>query len=121
MQTLLIVPLAEPAISLDGLAEGGHHFQVAEGALVDRPHRVVHEVGRDKQGKREYFRVIFCVFLQAVSALSVKEEDVVVLCGVEGGFRPHPDTLRAAGDRRVHLELNYEDVLLLFQSVATAC
>lgn len=121
MQTLLIVPLAEPAISLDGLAQSSHHLQIAEGALVNRPNRVIHEVRRDKQGKREYFSVILRVFLQAISALSVQKEDVVILGSVEGGFRPHPDSLRAAGDRRVDFELNYDDVLLLFQSVAAAC
>lgn len=121
MQTLLIVPLAEPAISLDGLAQGSHHFQIAERSLINRSNRVIHEVRRDKQRKREYFSVIIGVFLQAISALSVQKEDVVILGSVEGGFRPHPDALRAAGDRGVDLELNYDDVLLLFQSVAAAC
>lgn len=121
MQALLIVPLAEFAISLNGFAQRCYHFQVAEGPFIYGSDRIVNEIGGDEQRKREYLSIVFCVFLQTISALGVKEEDIVILGSIEGGLRPHPYALCAAGDRRIDLELNYQDSLLLFQSVATVC
>ena len=107
MQALLVVPLAQFSISFDGLTKRSDHFQLAEGSFVDGAHRVVNEIRGNEQCECEYFGIVLEVFLQTVSALGVEEEDVVVVRGVEERLRPHPNALGAAGDRRVHLELNH--------------
>ena len=106
VELLLILAVGEFVIGPDMLRQGSHHLQVADRTLVDATDRVVDEVGRDKQGKGEDLGVCLGVFLQAIRALGIKEEDKAVKSGIKHWLRPHPNALRAAMHCRVHFKLH---------------
>lgn len=106
IEFFLVLAVTELFVGADVLRQSGHHFQIADGPLVDAPHRVVNEVRGDEQREGEDLGVCLGVFLQTIRALGVEEEDEAVEGGVEDGFGPHPDALRAALHCRVHSKLN---------------